>query len=186
MVPCNKMGVPNSKLFCSQERKGEKPVSAAQQLYRRSNGRLAEESSFSLRELFSEARLRIPNEREKFQAWMKNGCHLTAVPWSLLCFYRRSSMVFRKRESRLNIYCTILTPTFGFAGKFHPGLGPKGNRSRKQVTYLIMSWNNGMKKTRALRGGETTRQESRHIIPSAYSQNAMEMVLRLSIYENEG
>ena len=57
-----------SLLFCSQEREGEKPVSAAQQLYRRSNGRLAEESSFSLRELFSEARLRIPNEREKFQA----------------------------------------------------------------------------------------------------------------------
>ncbi len=174
MVPCNKMGVPNSKMFCREE--------ASVCLYRRSSNGRREESSFSLREaVLSEARLRIPNEREKFQAWMKNGCHLTAVPWSLW-----STMVFRKRESRLNIYCTILTPTFGFAGKFHPGLGPKGNRSRKQVTYLIMSWNNGMKKTRALRGGETTRQESRHIIPSAYSQNAMEMVLRLSIYENEG
>ena len=43
-------------------------AAAVQQLYRRSNGRLAVESSFSLRELFSEARLRIPNEREKFQA----------------------------------------------------------------------------------------------------------------------
>lgn len=147
MVPCNKMGVPNSKMFCREE--------ASVCLYRRSSNGRREESSFSLREaVLSEARLRIPNEREKFQAWMKNGCHLTAVPWSLW-----STMVFRKRESRLNIYCTILTPTFGFAGKFHPGLGPKGNRSRKQVTYLIMSWNNGMKKTRALRGGETTRQE---------------------------
>ena len=99
---------------------------------------------------------RISAQESKLESHtpMKNGCHLTAVPWSLW-----STMVFRKRESRLNIYCTILTPTFGFAGKFHPGLGPKGNRSRKQVTYLIMSWNNGMKKTWALRGGETTRQE---------------------------